>query len=270
MRKLGLLAVTLLIAAPAGATTLNPATAAAFDKYVHAAEQRMTNDVNSGKFLWVDGLPAEKRNPTYARLRKGEVITQELKTVEAGRAITVPDGLVHHWIGLVFIPGASLANTVAFLQDYNDQYKFYAPEVERSRLIKRTGNDFKVYLRLRRKKIVSVVLNTEYDVHYTILGTDRASASSYSTRIAQVQNAGGANESEKPVGDDDGFLWRLNSYWHFWERDGGTYVQLEVISLTRDIPAGLGWLIRPFITSVPEESLNFTLSRTRAGLCCRK
>jgi hypothetical protein len=44
------------------------------------------------------------------------------------------------------------------------------------------------------------------------------------------------------------------------------YVQLEAISLTRDIPDGLGWLIRPFVTSIPRESLAFTLTRTREAL----
>jgi hypothetical protein len=44
------------------------------------------------------------------------------------------------------------------------------------------------------------------------------------------------------------------------------YVQLEAISLTRDIPTGLGWLISPFISSIPKESLVFTLARTREAL----
>jgi hypothetical protein len=61
-------------------------------------------------------------------------------------------------------------------------------------------------------------------------------------------------------------MWRLNSYWRFQQRDGGVYVQLEAISLTRDIPTGLGWLITPFITSIPKESLAFTLTRTRQVL----
>jgi len=61
-------------------------------------------------------------------------------------------------------------------------------------------------------------------------------------------------------------MWRLNSYWRFLQRDGGVYVQLEAISLTRDIPAGLGWLVKPFVTSIPRESIEFTLSRTRRSL----
>jgi hypothetical protein len=267
MRMAGILALVLLINSAATAKQMKPETVAAFNEYVRLTEQRIAREENSGPFLWVDSAPPEQRDSVYARLRRGDVVTQQLQTLKNGRAMSVPDGLLHHWIGVVFIPGAPLAKTVAFLQDYDQQHKFYAPEVERSRLLSRQGNDFHIYLRLRRKKVVTVVLNTEYDVHYRSLGNDRASARSYSRRIAQVQHADEREESEKPVGEDDGFLWRLNSYWRMWERDGGTYVQLEAISLTRDIPAGLGWLVRPFVTSVPEESLNFTLSRTRSGLC---
>jgi hypothetical protein len=264
-----LLTVTLV---PLGtAKKLTPEAVAAFNHYVALSERRMASEVSGGgPFFWPDGLPARERDAMYARLRRGEVVTQQIATLEQGQPIPVPDGLIHHWLGAVFIPGATLARTIAFLQDYDNQYKHFAPDVERSKLLGRSGNDFKVYLRLRRKKIVTVVLNTEYAVRYTILGKDRASARSYSTRIAEVQNAGQGNESEKPVGDDNGFMWRLNSYWRFWEKDGGVYLQLEAISLTRDIPAGLGWLVRPFITSVPKESLAFTLSRTRQALCCAK
>ncbi|HVO62096.1 MAG TPA: hypothetical protein VMT53_14250 [Terriglobales bacterium] len=264
------LLIVLLLAFQALAEQLKPATVAAFDQYVSGTEQRMANEVNSGGFLWIDMAPPEQRDQYYARLHKGEVLTKHLQTLEDGRAISVTGGMIHHWVGLVFIPGASLANTVAFLQDYDQQYKFYAPEVEQSRLVRRNGNDFHVYLRLRRKKVVTVVLDTEYDAQYTILGNNRANARSYSTRIAEVEHAGGANETEKPVGNDSGFLWRLNSYWRLSQRDGGTYVQLEAILLTRDIPAGLGWLIRPFVSSVPQESLQFTLSRTRTTLCCTR
>jgi len=125
---------------------------------------------------------------------------------------------------------------------------------------------FKCFLRLRQTKLLTVVLDTQYDVHYARLDSTRAYSRSYSTRVAEVESAAQPGEHEKPIGNDSGFLWRLNSYWRFREGDGGVYVQLEALSLTRDIPDGLGWLIRPFLTSIPRGSLVFTLSRTREGL----
>jgi hypothetical protein len=106
-------------------------------------------------------------------------------------------------------------------------------------------------------------LDTDYDVHLRFLDATHAFSNSYSTRIAQVENAGEAGERELPTGNDEGFLWRLNSYWRFFDSGRGVYVQCEAISLTRDIPTGLNWLVGPFIESVPKESLEFTLQSTR-------
>jgi hypothetical protein len=169
-------------------------------------------------------------------------------------------------MGVVFIPGASLKQTLTLLQNYDEQWRIYAPRVVRSKLLQHNGDNFKVFLRLSDKKIVTVVLDTEYDVHYFWLDKARAYSQSYSTCVQEVENSGPPDEHDKPVGQDNGYLWRINSYWRFLERDGGVYVQLEAISLTREIPSGLGWLIGPFVTSVPRESLTFTLNRTRESL----
>jgi hypothetical protein len=263
-----LLALIFQLAATASlrAADLKQETVAAFDHYVQLSEQRMADETGPESFLWIDSLPTQRRDGEYARLKKGEVITERLETREDGKPIPIPDGLIHHWMGTVFVPGASLSQVLAFLQDYDNQSRFYQPEVRRSKLLERSGNHFRIFLRLRKTKVVTVVLNTEYDVDYTTLDAARAGSRSYSTRIAEVENAGEPDEQEKPIGHDSGFMWRLNSYWRFQQRDGGTYVQLEAISLTRDIPTGLGWLIRPFITSIPQQSLAFTLGRTRDGL----
>jgi hypothetical protein len=260
------IAAILLTSSPGQAVDRKPETDAAFNRYVRLSEQRMQNDLQSGPFFWVDELPTQQREAVSARLKRGEVATQRLETLERGASIPVPGGLIHHWVGVVFIPGANRTQTLALLQGYDEQSRIYAPRVLRSKLIQHNGDDFMVFLRLRETKIVTVVLDTEYDVHCVRLDSTRAYSRSYSTRVAEVDGAGQLGELEKPIGDDSGFLWRLSSYWRFWERDGGVYVQLEAISLTRDIPDGLGWLIRPFVTSLPSESLVFTLNRTREAL----
>lgn len=101
---------------------------------------------------------------------------------------------------------------------------------------------------------------------YITLSPVSAYSTSHSTHIAEVKNAGNPNEREKPVGHDEGFLWALNSFWRMEEKDGGVYVQCEAITLTRDIPAALAWLIKPFVSDVPKESLYTTLNSTRIGL----
>jgi hypothetical protein len=138
--------------------------------------------------------------------------------------------------------------------------------VERSKLESRDGDHFLVFLRFRRHKVVTVVLNTEHEVQYFHEAPGRAHSRSSAVRIAEVENAGKSDEREKKPGDDHGFLWRMETWWRMEERDGGVYVQSEVASLTRDIPTGLGWMIAPFVTSIPKESLAFTLEATRRAV----
>lgn len=251
------------LAATVNAADLRPRTIAAFDQYVKATEARMAT---APAFLWADGLAASASRDTFDRLRKGELVIERLKTLAAGRSIDVPDGIVHHWMGAVFVPGVTVNQTVRLLQDYDRHSTIYAPSVAASRTLSREGDRFRVYLRFQTKKVITVIVNTENVAEFQRPARDRASSRIYSTRIAEVDDPGTPREREKPVGRDGGYLWRLNTYWRFLERDGGTYVQCESLSLTRDIPTGLGWMIGPFVTSIPRDTLEFTLETTRSTL----
>ena len=255
--------LALIGATPASSAELQPRTVAAFDRYVRVTEQRMKDDP---QFLWVDGLPASQQRAVLEALRRGELVIDRLTTRQSGKEIDIPDGMVHHWIGVVFVPGATVDKALALLQDYDHHAQIYAPAVAVSKLLSRDGNNFRVYLRFLMKKVITVVVNTENDARFTRDAPNRASSRIYSTRIAEVDAPDTPSEREKPVGNDGGYLWRLYSYWRVLERDGGTYVQCESISLTRDIPLGFAWLVRPFVTSIPRESLEFTLTTTRNAL----
>jgi hypothetical protein len=263
----GLLVCVLAAPGRAEASELKPEAIAGFDRYVRLTEQRMQTELRPGAaFLWVDSLPEARRNTVYAQLQRGEVVASRLETPDSSGDLRVPGALIHHWVGTVFIPGASVQQVLMLLKDYDHHTVYFRPEVAKSKTLERAGEDFKVYLRLTRKKVVTVVLDTEYEVHYEQLDAVRAQSRSYSTRIAEVTHPGESSERQMPPGKDNGFLWRLDSYWRFFESGRGVYVQCEAVSLTRDIPTGLGWLIAPFIESVPKESLEFTLRSTRTAV----
>jgi hypothetical protein len=155
---------------------------------------------------------------------------------------------------------------VGLMQAYDQYSDVYRPAVRRSRVLARDGDHFVVSLQLYMKKIIGVVLNTESEVQYRRVSPSRTQVRSVSVRIAEVESTGNGGETERPVGHDDGFLWRFNNYCALESRDGGTYVQCETVSLSRATPAGLGWLIDPFVTGVPRESLEFTLNALRRAL----
>ena len=256
----------LLGAAPVRAAELDQKTVAAFDKYVQIAERRIAREIAQPQtFLWPDTLGGRKAD-VLARLRAGEIVVEKLRL---DGSTDVPDGLLHHWIGIAFLPGVHVRDAVALMQDYDRHAKIFQPNIAQSKTIERRGEAFKVFLRFYVKKVISVTINSEHEAQFTNPAPDRWYSAIHSTRIAEVEDAGTPTEREDPPGHGHGFMWRLNTYWRFLERDGGTYIQCESLTLSRDMPFGLGWLIRPFVTEVPKESLTFTLSKAKAALAAR-
>jgi len=254
-------------AADPAAANLKPNTVTAFNEYVQLTDARNNAELQRGtNLLWIDGLPERERAQAYEALKRGEVKIQKLETLENGQKIRCPGGMIHHWVGVVFVPGAKLQDVLGVLQDYDHHAQYYAPDVERSKIESHDGDDFVVFLRFRRHKIITVVLNTQHDVRYFRDSETREHSRSFAVRIAEVENTGKSDEREKTPGEDGGFLWRMETWWRMEERGAGVYVQSEVASLTRDIPTGLGWLIGPFVTSIPKETLTFTLEATRRAV----
>jgi hypothetical protein len=238
---------------------LQSQTLEAFAAYIREAEAAMEQTLEgSGAFLWSDRTPAIAQ-----RVRAGQVVAQ----FWSGRApVKVPHGLIHDWIGAAFIPAVNLEKTLALIQDYDHHQNIYQPEVMASKLISHHDGDFQIFMRLLKKKIITVVLDTDHDVHYRLLDPTRALCRSYTTRIAEVEDAGTSKEKVLPPDTGHGFLWRLYSYWRFQEKEEGVDVECRAISLTRDVPLGLGWMIEPIIQKLPKESLIHTLEATRQAL----
>jgi hypothetical protein len=243
-------------------TQLKPQTLAAFEAFIREAEEEMKQTLlGSGSFLWSDASSERAQ-----QIHRGQIVAQ----FWSGQGpVKVPNGLIHDWIGAAFIPGTSVEHTLALVQDYDNHKNVYAPEVIESRLISHHGNNFQIYLRLLKKKIITVVLDTDHEVQYQSLDRSRWTCRSNTTRIAEVQEAGTPKEQVLPPDTGYGFLWRLYSYWRFQERDAGVYLECRAISLTRDVPSGLGWAINPIINKLPKESLTNTLVATRQALQAR-
>jgi hypothetical protein len=253
--------LVLVLAQSAGATDLKPATSAAFDHYVAVTES--VTDAEPGQFLVVDRLPDAQSQAAYSQLRRGEPYIEELRTKEDGHSIPIPSGLVHHWAGVIFIPKGTLAEVMAILQDYEEQPRIYKPDVRQSRLIGQHGDELDLFEQFYSKSIVSVVLNVNFHIVQTHMGSGRCQTISRSTRLVEVSDPGGPDEHELPEGRDHGYMWRLNSYWRIEEKDGGVYVQNESISLSRTIPTFFAWIIEPLTKSVPRDLLGRMLTNTR-------
>jgi hypothetical protein len=235
MRTFLVLAVA-LFAMPAFGLEPAAETNRAFVQYVAAAEKQL----HDGAFLYSDAHPEAK-----AAARKGQTVVVQQRSGD----VQVPNGLIHDWLGFSFFPGAHLAEVRALMQDYGSYKSIYAPDVIDSKLLGRDGDNFRVFLKIQNKQFITLTYDSEYEVSYSTPAADRLEIISHSTRIQQA-------------GSDQGFLWRLNSYWRFVEADGGVYAECRSISLSRGIPFGFGWLHEP-LEKFPRDSMVRTMEATR-------
>ena len=257
--------------APSPLPKLKTETAAAFDRYVALTEDRNTTELKSGAaFLWPDTLAENERRAAYESLRAGATRIEKRQTFSGGNEIRCPNGLIHHWEAIAFIKGVKIDDVLRVLEDYDHHSEYYKPDVEQSKALQHDGDHYHAFLRFRRHKVITVVLNTTHDVKYFRDSPQRAHSRSSAIKIAEVENAGKPDEKEKSASNDDGFLWRMETWWRMEERDGGVYIQSEVVSLTRDIPTGLGWMIGPFVNGIPKETLAFTMEATRKAVLAKQ
>jgi putative flippase GtrA len=249
-------------AAPAEAAQLRPETLQAWNLYVNAAEQRMAREMSSDQGFLASDFQAG------AHLQRKEILAGRIpvNTMDSmdsgGKSIQVPHGMVHHWLGSIFIPGVTLQEIMCRVQN-PDSRATRQEDVLASSILERGPGSLRLFLKLQRSRIVTVVYNTEHLVTYNDYGKGRAASRSIALKIREVEHPGTPEEREKPEGQDRGFLWRLNSYWRYEQVSGGVIVECESISLSRTIPSFISYFVRPLIQSVARESMNRTLSAMR-------
>jgi len=263
----GVWVVLILVASSAslGAATLKPETTAIFNRYVAAVEARLAREVKGeAPLLIVDQQPPDRLRLARAALLRGEVVVWRGEAAdEALKEIDVRGGVINHWRGTVYVPHVTLDKLLVTLQQpQQDRHK--QEDVLSSRVEARDGDSMKVFLRLRRSKFVTVVYDTEYDVHYRRIAPDRAVSTSLSTRIVEVENAGTPQERTLPEGDDHGFMWRLNTYWRYKQSGDGVLVEIESLTLSREMPMLIGPFIKPIVNHIARESMSRTLASVRA------
>jgi hypothetical protein len=189
-------------------------------------------------------------------LREGEFIIEKL-TPSAGANFS--GALLHHWRGTAFAPGAKAADFERLMRDFSSYPQHFFPQVLQAKVLTQGPDRMQAWMRVRQKHVITVVMDTTYDITFGQLDVQLGYSISESTRIAEIEAAGTGSERTLSANEDHGFLWRLNTYWSYAERDGGLYLQIEAISLTRSIPRGVGWAVQPYVESIPRESLEFTL-----------
>ena len=245
----------LLFAAAPARTQAKPAPAAvsAFNSYISSVEARLVQQHRSPNGFIASLAQSE------TRLRQGELIIEQ---ITPSTTVDLPGAMLYNWRGTAFAPGAKAADFERLMKNFDAYPQNYSPQILQSKILSQQGDHFQVLMRVRQKHVITVVMDTTYDVTFARLDALRGYSISRSTQISEIDSPGTRHERALTSSEEHGFLWRLYTYWTYEERDGGLYMQIESVSLTRSIPTGLGWAIGPFVESVPRESLEFTLRST--------
>ncbi len=248
----------MLFAAAPGCVAAGPPSAAvaAFNSYTHEVETRLAQQHRS-QSTFLASVSSDSQSAD--RMRRGELIVEKLAP-PAGADLS--GAMLHHWRGTAFAPGAKAADFERLMKDFNAYPQHFSPQVLQARVLAQQGDRLQATMRVRQRHVITVVMDTAYDITYERLDAQHGYSISQSTRIDEIDSPGTSSERVLNSSEEHGFLWRLNTYWSYEERDGGLYMQIESVTLTRSIPTGLGWVVRPFVESVPRESLEFTLRST--------
>ena len=248
-----------------GAAELRLETLAAWTRYIEATERRIAREIAHGeRFLVLDFRPDAQR--ARRELRAGQPVLARMETRhENGEAIKVPKGQIHHWRGAILVPNADVDHVVDGLQFAIPPHELQNDVLE-SRVLWREGNQLRLFLKLSRKAVVTGHYNTEHELEYTRAGGSRAWSRSKATRIAELEHFGTPEEREKPVGNDRGFLWRLNVYWRYEQVADGVLMECEVVTLSRSIPILVRWMVAPIVTRESRAALLDMLQAMRIKL----
>jgi putative flippase GtrA len=260
-KRIPVIALVLLLSGPAlaevEAAELKPETIRAWNEYVRMLEQQFEDETHgTGSFLGADFNSSARR----ASLRRGDIPLENIVT----DAADIDGGTISHWRGYMFVSGVSVDDLLDGAAVRGAARKHQQEDVLDSRVLGRDGDSLRLFLKLRRTAIVTVAYNTEHAVTYSRLTPTRGTSRSVSTRIAELEDAGTSQEREKPVGKDRGFIWRLHSYWRYEAVDGGVIVQLDSVTLSRDIPWAIRVMAAPIIDRIARESMNRTLAAVRS------
>ena len=254
-----LLPGTFVLTATVHAATLAPETIAAWNDYLRQVDSSLQERARSGKFLW------SRENPERdARLRRGEIIVGPAPGQSPRR---VPGGLIHHWIGSVFLADTHLNDVLQVMRDY-DRYKdYYTPAVIGSKTIARNEAEDQFSVRLINKVFfVKTALDADYESKNVRLDDRRSYCISRSTRVQEVENYGQPGEHRLAEGEGSGYIWKLHGISRLEEVEGGVYFEAEAIVLSRDIPSAVRMFVEPIVRRVSRNSLTTALQQTEMAV----
>lgn len=229
----------------------------AWDEYIQTVNQRVAKSVaGDSPFLWI-----ETSNDIARRVRQNDVVITDLDPEN------IPQGWIHHWVGAVFVPNVKLDQALSVVESYDRYSEFYKPLFSRSTTLSREGDNATLKVVAVQKVFsVTAAVNTEDQVQEVRQGSKRAYFISKAVQIQEIADYGRSTEHPYPESRRPGYVWRQFGIERLEERDGGVYIELETVVLSRSIPAGFRWLIKPLADDLPRKLMLDVLTDTRTAI----
>jgi len=231
-------------------------TVTAWDEYIRNADQGMQARLKGATpFLWIDEFADRGQ-----RVARGEIVVSPVISHGSRR---VPNGLIHDWIGGIFIPGATIKSLSAVTHNYDKYKEFYKPIVVDSKSLACAEDVRQFSMVWRYKMFITAAIKAEYKARDVKVDSRRGYSLVDTVQVQEIENYGTAEERLLPPGTGNGYVWRLHSIARYEQRDGGVYLELEAIALTRDIPGSVRWFVGSIVNHLSKNSLATTLQQTR-------
>jgi hypothetical protein len=247
----------LLSAVVSKAAELKPDTLQAWDNYIRGVKAtEVERDSGSRPFLWVDESPEAERH-----VRSGELVITDLDPRR------VPQGLIHHWVGDMFVPNVSLDEVMQVLNNYVRYSDMFKPLIRKASIVEQDGNTVTLdVLAVQKAFSVTAAVEANEDIQIARPSADRVCITADSVHIEEIADYGEPSEHVFPDGRRPGYVWRALIVQRLEQRDGGVYVELETISLSRGIPIEVRWLIKPLTNDLPRKMMADLLDETRTAV----
>ena len=257
VRKLAPLIAAFVFLLPVSGANLRTETLNEWENYTQAVSLHMRDRIRPGRaFLWVDESPNR-----VAKVRGGGIVVSAAGT---NNPKEVASGLIHDWVGAIFIAQVSIEQVLPVVRDYGRYKDFYGPAVIDSKTValSDSGDRFSMLL-ANRAFFRKSALDADYHTSQFRVDDRRRYSIAQTTRVQEIAEYGAPGQHALPEDEGTGIIWRLFSLIRFEERDGGVYVEIEAIALSRDVPASLRWLVEPIVRRVAKASLVAAMQQTR-------
>ncbi len=225
-----------------------------------AAEANLSRRTQpNATFLWALEDPSRA-----AQIRNGGIAVAPVLDRKPKKA---PGGLIHHWTGAAFLPNVKLDELLELTRNYDRYKELYAPSVVESKALTREANTDRFSLRLLNKALfLKKALDADFVTENVRVNDSRWYSIARTTRVQEIEGYAEPGQRSIPEGQGSGYIWKMCSFTRLEQRDGGVYVEMETMALSRDIPGAIAIVANPIVRRVSRNSLFTSLKQTQAAV----